>query len=406
MGDPPERARERKERLKALIKRLHAGERPEDLKEEFKEIVGDASSAEIPQMEEELIREGMPREEIHRLCDVHLAVFKETLERGAAPAPAGHPITTLTEEHRLLLGFAEELKCAAEAVRTARDPASSGSETEKVIGIAARIRESTTHYLREENVLFPYLEKHGITQPPAIMWSEHDRIREIEAGLFECIEARDSTPFAEFARGLERQAVSLAEMLQSHFYKENNILFPTALRVISRAEWGEIGEGFDELGYCPFTPEAARGAAGRSRPAPPREEEEGVMRFETGEFSQEELEAILDSLPVDLTFVDRDDSVRYFSQSKERIFPRTKAIIGRKVQQCHPQKSLHVVNQIVEDFKNGKREVAEFWINMDGRLVYIRYFPVRSKEGEYLGVIEVTQDITEVKKIEGEKRLL
>ena len=133
---------------------------------------------------------------------------------------------------------------------------------------------------------------------------------------------------------------------------------------------------------------------------------EGVVHFETGALSKDEIEAIFNALPVDVTFVDRDDTVRYFSQSKDRIFVRTKAVIGRKVQQCHPQKSIHIVNRILEAFKNGSRDVAEFWINLKDRLVHIRYFPVRNKDGEYLGVLEVTQDITDIKRIEGEKRLL
>ncbi|MCP2598365.1 PAS domain-containing protein, partial [Candidatus Aminicenantes bacterium AC-335-L06] len=136
------------------------------------------------------------------------------------------------------------------------------------------------------------------------------------------------------------------------------------------------------------------------------EEKENLIKFETGSLSREEIEGIFNTLPIDITFVDKEDTVRYFSQSKERIFTRTKAVIGRKVQQCHPQKSIHIVNQILEDFKKGKREVAEFWINFQGRLIYIRYFPVRNEKGEYLGCLEVTQDISDIKKIEGEKRLL
>jgi len=135
-------------------------------------------------------------------------------------------------------------------------------------------------------------------------------------------------------------------------------------------------------------------------------EKKEAIRLETGMLSKEEIETILDTLPIDLTFVDKDDTVRYFSQTRERIFPRTKAVIGRKVQQCHPQKSIHIVNQILEDFRNGRRDVAEFWINLQGKLIHIRYFPLRSKNGEYMGCLEVTQDITDIKKIEGEKRLL
>lgn len=136
------------------------------------------------------------------------------------------------------------------------------------------------------------------------------------------------------------------------------------------------------------------------------EEKNAIITLETGSFTIKELESLLNTLPVDITFVDRDDSVKYFSQTKDRIFIRTKAVIGRKVQQCHPQKSLHVVNQIIEDFRSGKRDSAEFWINLNNRLIYIRYFAVRDKDGSYLGTLEVTQDITDIKKIEGEKRLL
>ncbi len=133
---------------------------------------------------------------------------------------------------------------------------------------------------------------------------------------------------------------------------------------------------------------------------------EGMVSFETGDLSATEIGSIFNTLPVDITFVDKEDTVRYFSQTRGRIFPRTKAVIGHKVQQCHPQKSVHVVNQILADFKNGRRDKAEFWINMNKRLILIRYLPVHNTSGDYLGCLEVTQDITDLKRIEGEKRLL
>lgn len=122
--------------------------------------------------------------------------------------------------------------------------------------------------------------------------------------------------------------------------------------------------------------------------------------------TKEELEAILDTIPVEISFVNKEDTVRYFNKEGRRIFPRTRAVIGRKVQQCHPGKSIHVVNQILDDFKKACRDIAEFWIKNKERLIYIRYFAVRDKEGNYLGCLEATQDITEIKKIKGEKRLL
>ena len=135
-------------------------------------------------------------------------------------------------------------------------------------------------------------------------------------------------------------------------------------------------------------------------------EAEGMLQFETGSLSKEEVEAVLDSLPIDISFIDKEDRVKYFNKAEGRIFVRTKAVIGRKVQLCHPQKSVHVVNRILEAFKTGKKDVAEFWINLNDRLILIRYFAVRGKNGKYLGTVEVTQDITDIKKIEGQKRLL
>jgi PAS domain S-box-containing protein len=132
----------------------------------------------------------------------------------------------------------------------------------------------------------------------------------------------------------------------------------------------------------------------------------GVLQFETGTLSKEEVEAILDTLPLDVTFVDANDAVKYFNKAEKRIFVRTKAIIGRKVQLCHPQKSIHIVNRILEAFRKGEKDVAEFWIQKDNRLIHIRYFAVRNKNGKYLGTMEVTQDLTDIKKIEGEKKLL
>ncbi|TKJ29716.1 histidine kinase [bacterium (candidate division B38) B3_B38] len=396
----------KKDILKELIKRLHEGAKPEEIKEEFREVLKDVTSTEIVQIEEELVKEGMPREEIQRLCEVHLAVFRESLEREQASAPAGHPIHTLMEEHKILLSFADELKCTAGEMKGAKDFDSVSDKMKHLNHLAEHLKESESHYVREENVLFPYLEKHGVTQPPAIMWTEHNKIREMKKNLYSLVDTHKDMAFQDFIRQLEESAVSLADMLSSHFYKENNILFPTALKVITGGEWKDIRHQFDELGYCCFTPEPPRLVTEEKEVPTPKRATEGMIPLETGTFSKDELEAMLNTLPVDITFVDKEDTVRYFSQSKDRIFARTKAVIGRKVQLCHPQQSVHVVNKLLEDFKSGRRDAAAFWINLEGRLIYIRYFAVRSQKGDYLGCLEVSQDITDIKKIKGEKKLL
>ena len=341
-GDKP-----RKEALKELIRRLHAGATLEEAREEFKAVLKDTTPDEIAQIEDELIREGMPREEIQRLCDVHLSVFQEALEKKMDLVPPGHPVHILMEEHKKLTEFGNELRHLASQLKGGAGV----SAASRFIEVVNLVRTSEPHYVREENVIFPYLEKHGITGPPAIMWMEHNQIRETKRSLYQLVDGREARRLGESASQLLEVATALAEMLSSHFYKENNILFPTSLRVMGPEEWRE-------------------------------------------------------ARPVDITFVDSENKVRYFSDTPERIFPRTKAVIGRSVQLCHPQKSIHIVNQILSDFRSGKRDVAEFWINLHGKLIHIRYFAVRSRAGEYLGCLEVTQDITDIQKIQGEKRLL
>lgn len=242
------------------------------------------------------------------------------------------------------------------------------------------------------------LERHGIVEPPRVMWSEHQEIRALKKKI-------------QTAQGPEllELSVQLGEMLSPHFFKENRILFPTALRVVPEEEWPHLRAQFDEIGYCCFTPPVppAPSVAAGTGPAPTRTGTPEIrLRFPTGELTPEELEAILNTLPVDITFVNQDDTVRYFNATRDRIFVRTPAVIGRKVQNCHPQKSLPVVERILREFREKRREVAEFWINFRGRFVYIRYFPVWGRNGEYLGVLEVTQDVTRIKELQGEKRLL
>jgi len=396
---------DKKEVLKNMIKRLHAGEDPVKIKEEFKDFIKDTDSTSIAKIEEELIKEGMPREEIHKLCDVHIALFKESIEKEKVHTPSGHPIHILIEEHRILLRFADNFKNVVQKLPEKKFSLTR-QELDDIKQAAEHFQNSSSHYLREENVLFPYLEKHGITQPPAMMWMEHDKIRGIEKNIFQWIESHQKKDSKLGIGELKELVILLAETLSNHFYKETNILFPAGLKVINDNEWIDIRREFDELGYCPFTPETVMRTREEPQKSTVKPEKGSMFSFETGNLSFKEIESILNTLPVDLTFVDKEDTVRYFSQTKERIFPRTKAVIGRKVQQCHPQKSIHVVDQILDDFKKGRRDVAEFWIKLNERVIYIRYFPVRDSNDNYLGCLEVTQDITDIKSIEGEKRLL
>ncbi|MFC1557727.1 DUF438 domain-containing protein [candidate division KSB1 bacterium] len=323
-------------------------------------------------------------------------------------APEGHPVNILMQEHSILLEAAGELNRFTENI-TKKDHANT-DELEKLNKLVKFFRDSASHYLREENVLFPYLEKHGVTQPPAIMWREHDTIRGIEKNIYSVVGRFETTDFYEWTTDLHKEATSLSEMLSNHFYKENSILFPTGINLITDDEWKEIRRQFDELGYCSFTPEAEKQKPLPAESAPQEEEHAaengGLFQLATGTLTKEQVESIFNTLPVEITFIDKDDFLRYFNQKKDAVFVRTTASLGREVRQCHPEKSVHLVNQILREFKNGKRNVAEFWLTLENKMIYIRYFPVFNKNSEYIGCMEVTQNITDIKNIEGEKRLL
>lgn len=397
----------KKKLLKEIIKQLPGGARPSEVKEKFREALKGVTSEDIIKVEQELVKEGMPREELQKLCDIHMAIFGEQLQEPELHIARGHPISILIEEHRIMLQRAERLETFLGMVEEACDSVYVGDVLTELQSIAKEFQDSEKHYLREENVLFPMVEKHGITEPPAIMWMEHDKIREVKKKFTSLVEKWNTMTYEEFKKRLSDATKPLCSLLPSHFYKENNILFPAALESVSIDEWEEARKEFDEIGYCCFTPPAAtvrmqaEESTGKAKPLT-----EKTLKFETGSLSKEEVEAIFDSLPIDISFVDRNDSVKYFNKAEKRIFVRTKAVIGRKVQMCHPQKSVHIVNKIVDAFKKGRKDSAEFWITMNGRFVHIRYFAVRDKNGKYLGTMEVTQDLTDIKKLEGEKRLL
>jgi len=257
-------------------------------------------------------------------------------------------------------------------------------------------------------VLFPYLEKHGIAEPPAVMWMDHNEIKELKKKLHTLIRIVEATNFQNFKDNLWETAKTLSKLLQNHFYKENNVLFPAAMSAVTPKEWVGIRQEFDEIGYCCFTPPELINIIPKTEMAKAQAQKapEGKLQFETGTLTKKQLDGLLNALPIDITFVGADDTVRYFNKPEERLFVRTKAVLGRKVQKCHPQKSLHVVSQIVKAFKKGEKNVAEFWITLNDRFIHIRFFAVRDVKGKYLGTMEVVQDLTEIKNLQGERRLL
>jgi len=261
------------------------------------------------------------------------------------------------------------------------------------------------HYVRKENLIFPYLEKNEITGPPMVMWGKHDEIRSLLKSCFPLFESNPKADSEALDGYRELMFEPTLKAIEDMFYKEEQILFPMCMDTLTDVDWFEVAQQSEEIGFCLYYPEK-EWEPENLKSEHKKDNFENRIKLSTGSFKKEELEAMLNNLPLDFTFVDKEDKVRFFSHGKDRIFQRTKAILGRDVQYCHPPGSVHIVNQIVDDFKNGKQDNAKFWIKMGDKYVHIAYFAVRSPEGEYLGTVELSQDIQEYRDLEGERRIL
>lgn len=390
-------SQKRKETLKELIRDLHAGGNLEEIKARFQALVGQVSAVEISQMEQELIDEGLPAEEVKRLCDVHVAVFQEGLQGETAPEMTpGHPVHTFKYEN---FAAGEVLSLLEEAIGELPAP----DALVRARAFAEQLAQIDKIYLRKENLLFPFLEKHGVTGPSTVMWNTHDDIRDQLKALRRALQEGD-------VQRIQEIFAPLANAIRQMFYKEENILYPTALKLLSDAEWLAIKNQSDEIGYCLIRPgdEWHPDVSESELPKPKQYVPSmgGEIELDTGVMTPEQINLLLTHLPVDVTFVDENNTVRYFTQTKDRVFVRTPAIIGRRVEDCHPPHSVHIVTRLVEELRSGKRDSAEFWIEMGGKFVYITYYALRDAAGNYKGVIEVTQDATHVRELQGERRLL
>jgi hypothetical protein len=188
--------------------------------------------------------------------------------------------------------------------------------------------------------------------------------------------------------------------------REEEILFPMSLDLLDDKEWFEIHRQTPEIGFCLYDPPVEWWPAGIAAEETAATATVERIALPSGTMTPEELTAIFNTIPFDMTFVDRDDTVRYFTQGRERIFNRNRAILGRKVQFCHPPSSVGTVQKILDDFHAGREKSAAFWITLNGRFIHIEYFALRNAAGEYLGTLEVSQDLTEKRALTGERRLL
>ncbi len=397
---------ERKARLKELILRLHKGESEEAVRKDLLETLSSIPYGEVVEVEQELIKEGLPEEEVLRLCDAHSAVLKGHVDlSNIVSVPPGHPVDIMRMENL------ELKKVTAQAFGILKQiKASDESQFPKLIlqlhSTLNSIYDVDKHYLRKEYLLFPFLEKHDITGPPKVMWGKHDEIREQLKGSIEIVQTKEMSKDDFLAAAdliIKPALIAVDEMV----IKEEEILIPMSLEKLEENEWMQISQQSLEFGFCLYDPPVIWSPEGSKK----NELEQiqnisGNIQLPTGSFKIEELLAILNSLPIDMTFVDKNDKVKYFSQSAERIFQRNRAILNRDVRHCHPPASAHIVDKIIDDFKSGRQNRAPFWIKMGDKFIHIEYFALRDQNGEYLGVLEISHDVKKYRELEGEQRIL
>ncbi|MCC7498904.1 MAG: DUF438 domain-containing protein [Bryobacterales bacterium] len=390
--------------LKEIIQRLHKGEAPDAVRGSLRQLVRETDYSEIAEMEQQLIDEGMPVAEVMGMCDLHSQVTREILvQLQPAPLAAGHPVETMRRENAALVKVLERLNRAMTAVQDATSEQDAAGPVMEWRQALNELQDVDKHYQRKEHLFFTCLERHQVMGPPKVMWGKDDEVRELLKDLSAALRERD-TSLGELKLLAATTGVAAAAAVQEMIYKEEQILLPLCQGKFTAQDWGEIWASSPRYGWCLVEP-------GQDYNPPEGPVKEGAAQLDgialpTGTLTLEQLRAIFEALPVDLTFVDADDRVAFFSEGKSRLFSRSKAIIGRKVQNCHPPRSVDIVERILADFRGGRQSVAEFWIPFHGQFVHIRYFAVRDSGGRYAGTLEVTQDVTKIRALEGQRRLL
>ena len=384
------------ERIQDYLKRLGTNEDFENVRADFVKEFKEVDAADIMQAEQQLLQNGTPLEEVQRLCDVHAALFhgktkeeqianaeKESIEAikqrrqnsvEAYTKIEGHPIRTFVLENEALEKLLLQGK---EAIANGRmDDA-----------LFDRLREISVHYAKKGDLLYPHLKvRYKISGPSAVMWTVDDEIRDALAAL-----ARDSVRDAAWLNRLQEVLVRIEEMI----YKEHNILFPNCTLNFTEEEWMQIYRDSKDYPEC-FGVENAIWQQAEQYFDHMQQSKKGTIEDEIvmagGHMTVEQLEAMLNTIPLELTFVDVDNINRYFNEGP-KVFKRPGMAIDREVFSCHPPKIEQMVRKIIEDFRNGTRDQVLVWMNKNGRTMLVTYMAVRDRNHEYIGTVEVVQDM-------------
>ena len=400
----------KKDRLKELILDLHKGVDEAKVKEEFKKEFSNVSSFEISQLEQNLIQEGMPISEVQRLCNVHADVFEGSIEDihvlDSIDSKMGHPLFVFRKENQGLREYINnDFMPLVKAYK--KDP--TDENRKNLLASLNYLKKVTIHYERKENLLFPYLEQNNITGPTQVMWGKDDEVRDLFRQLRD--ESLDKDQILA-------KIVSLITEIESMIKKEEDILSPLLVKNIKDYEWVQIAKDSRDFTYVfndgiegASTSDANTWLLNNSditKANDPKNDvdtkedfidQDSAIKLPSGMFKIEELTSMLNSMPMETTFIDKDDKVKFFSEGSNQIFKRVRSIIGRDVRNCHPPKALPVVEKLLEDFKAGRKDLEIRFAPMGEKLVLVRYAAVRDNEGNYLGTVETVEEISSIIKM-------
>ena len=384
------------ERIQDYLRRLGTDEDFEKVRADFVKEFKEVDAADIMQAEQQLLQDGPPLEEVQRLCDVHAALFhgkkreeqianaeRESIEAikqrrqnsvGAYAKIEGHPIQTFMLENQALEHVLSQCK---EAI-------AKGKLEDSLFN---RLREVSVHYAKKGDLLYPHLKvKYKISGPSAVMWTVDDEIRDALAAL-----ARDSVRDAAWLNRLQEVLVRIEEMI----YKEHNILFPNCTLNFTEEEWMQIYRDSQDYQECFGVTNAIWRQAendNKDRLGHQMKNTTNEIVMAGGHMTVEQLEAMLNTIPLELTFVDVDNINRYFNEGP-KVFKRPGMAIDREVFSCHPPKIEQMVRKIIEDFRNGTRDQVPVWMNKNGHTMLVTYMAVRDRNHQYIGTVEVVQDM-------------
>lgn len=381
----------------------------ETAKEEMRKFFDKVTAQEFAICEQYLQQYGISDDELVEKMDEILEIFDGILVGDKLDLPLGHPIRT----------YLDEVEAIREVLEQMRDKLKKKFIKNEWAELYDKLEEINIHFSRKQNQLFPALEKAGFDKPSKVMWTLDNDIKNIIKKAKVHLENDYDNKFL----GLQNEVI---EMVEDMMVKEEEILYPTAMDLLPDEDFIKMRKGDDEIGYCLIP-----------SPAPYGNEEKGNNNFSSnnellkdlanvlqkhnvintssnnevldvskGKLTLEQINLIFKHLQVDLSYVDENEIVKFYSDTKHRVFPRSAGVIGRKVQNCHPRESVDTVEEIIRAFRKGEQDEAEFWLEIGGKFIYIIYNAVRDEEGKFRGVLEMMQDVTHIRSLEGSQRLL